>query len=171
MCLSAHVCRLSHLYQPRCNDRGTSQTPDGPGLFAGVHVWKFSPLQVLPAPCCSRLPLLCLCGYVQTCCGPVMKPSVSWKHCHWWSKKDRGRPRRQEERGRDAVDSIECWAGVFCYGIRDTVYVCMHACVCEWSLFLALEWWKPTHFSSHISSQLTHSSNNRQVIILLLVVV
>lgn len=160
MCLSVHVCRLSHLYQPQCSDRGTSQTPDGHGLFVGVHVWKFSPLQVLPSPCCSRPPLLCLCGHVPTCCGPVTKPSVSWKHCHWWSKKDRGRPRRQEAgRERKSCGGF-LWVSsccFFCYGLRDIVSMCMHACVSEWGLFLAFEWWKPTHFSSHISTRLTHS--------------
>lgn len=98
MWLYVYVSSLSHLYQPQCSDRGTSQTPDGPGLFAGAHVWKFSPLQVLHAPYCSRPPLLCLCGHVQTYCGPATRQSVSWDCCRWWSKKERERPLRQGER-------------------------------------------------------------------------
>lgn len=100
------VCGFTHLCQPQCSDRGTSQMPDGSGLFSGVRVWNFFPLLGLHAPCCSRLPLLCLCDHAQTCCGPGRRRSVSLDCCHWWSKRGRERNHRGMEGEREMQGEV-----------------------------------------------------------------
>lgn len=41
---------------------------------------------------------------------------------------------RAGEARRDAVESSERGAGVFCYGVRDAMCLCMHACECMGSV-------------------------------------
>lgn len=149
ICVDVCVCGPSNLCHPLCSDKGTSQRPDDPDLFGGVHVWKLDPPQVHDPY--SHLDLLCLCDHVQTGCGPAMRQIASWDCCHWWSERERKRPpRRKGERKRDAGRgvSFDCRVGVFCrlWGKRHCVF--MYVCAGVWMGYFSLTLCKlPTHLS------------------------
>ena len=136
------LCYNVYLCQPLCNDRGTSQMLDGPGLFAGAHVWRTSLLQVSPDPYCSRLALLCLCGRVQTGCGLATRQSVSWDCCHWWSEREREatkKARGERKRKMQSIPLIDALVFSVSYWVRGTMCMCVHVCMCEWNnVFLNL---------------------------------